>query len=115
MRKAALMLSLFLLSFGCVNLFALDEGRQEGDRVVVEGCVYEANGIYTLTDPQGFAFELTSDTEHFDRLVGHHVELIGRSWFDVSRPMAMSAPEEEAVPTLHVFGIQHVSQGTCKQ
>jgi len=112
MRKAIL-LSLLVLPLCAVSLFALDEGRQEGDRVVVEGCVYGANGYYALADPQGNVFQLSGDDQKFDRLVGHQVRMVGRSWFDVNHPLAMSSPNQEEVPTLHVFGVQHVSRGSC--
>jgi len=118
MKRIILLISLLLLPAAWAFT---QEGQygHEGDRaranVSVEGCLYGEPGNLTLVDNQGNTFQLTGRTERLDGLTGRRVRLQGRAWTDRDGRDAMAGNQDENLPTLRVFGVQHVSRDRCDE
>jgi Protein of unknown function (DUF5818) len=116
MRRIILLISLSLL----LGVWAIANSgpypyhpRDQVSRVTVEGCLYGSNGNFNLVDDRGNTVQLKGKTAKLDDFIGQRVRLEGKT-ADIGKPGAMSANEGEAITTLHVSRIEHVSGHFCE-
>jgi hypothetical protein len=116
MRRIILLISLSLLlgASAIANSGPYPYHPREQAKVTVEGCLYGSNGNFNLVDDRGNTVQLRGKTARLDEFIGQRVRLEGKT-ADIPKPGAMSAnEEEEAITTLHVSRIEHVSGHFCE-
>jgi len=80
-------------------------------QTMIQGCLSQSDGGYTLTDKSGTAYHITGNTSQLKEHVGHEVRIKGKA----AESSATSATGSAAQPNIELTSIKHLSASCGSQ